>query len=124
MKKPMTRVVALVAFGLMAVLTSCQTAGVPGDVAMLPSASESARAFRAMGGLTGVSCRSAGHAQMRCSSRQTGTMTSTGHVDSGSTIGIYNFGKYAVRANRAGKDRISWSRPLWNGQFRSGWFYA
>ncbi len=120
----MTRVVALVAFGLMAVLTSCQTAGVPGDVAMLPSASESARAFRAMGGLTGVSCRSAGHAQMRCSSRQTGTVTSTGHVDSGSTIGIYNFGKYAVRANRAGQDRISWSRPLWNGQFRSGWFYA
>jgi hypothetical protein len=29
-----------------------------------------------------------------------------------------------VRANRAGQDRISWSRPLWNGQFRSGWFYA
>ena len=43
MKQPMTRVVALVAFGLMAVLTSCQTAGVPGDVAMLPSASERAR---------------------------------------------------------------------------------
>ena len=69
MKKPMTRVVALVAFGLMVVLTSFQTAGVPGDVAMLPSASESARAFRAMGGLTGVSCRWVGRARVRCSRR-------------------------------------------------------
>ncbi len=115
----------LLTAAVMAVSAGCVSAAGPGDPRMLPTASETARAFRIIGHHN-VSCRDAGNGQMFCESRELGKRTSeAGHIDTGSTIGIYNFGRsgYSVKANRNGRDRIYYTAPQPNRK-RQGWFYS
>ena len=68
---------ALLAF--LPALAGCMS-GAPGPLASLPTAAESSRAFRAMG-YSNVSCRQTSPKQMKCYSRQTGAVYSSGYVD-------------------------------------------
>jgi hypothetical protein len=123
--QPRRTLMVLVTAAVMAVSAGCVSAAGPGDPRMLPTASETARAFRIIGHHN-VSCRDAGNGQMFCESRELGKRTSeAGHIDSGSTIGIYNFGRsgYSVKANRKGRDRIYYTAPQPNRK-RQGWFYS
>ena len=114
---------ALLAF--LPALAGCMS-GAPGPLASLPTAAESSRAFRAMG-YSNVSCRQTSPKQMKCYSRQTGAVYSIGHVDSGSSVGIYNFPQDQwVRAYRSrdrfGQPRIEWGRRAGGGQYKRGTF--
>ena len=118
--RPLCTRVAGAAVGLLMVagLGACRPEGSP---KMLPTASETTRAFRSMTG-SASSCVAKSSYELSCTSRETGRMSSFGKVAKGSTTGYYDFNdgkgrKIRVRAERRGRYHITWSKKTssWNG---------